>query len=87
MGFIKMIIELMLFYYVIKFLAKLFLPIVVKKVVKKANENFQQQYQNQQPKQSNYKQKDGVILDDSKVEKVVKTNSKVGEYVDFEEIE
>ena len=38
-------------------------------------------------KQNNYKQKDGVILDDSKVEKKPQTNNKVGEYVDFEEIE
>jgi Domain of unknown function (DUF4834) len=87
MGLIRMLFELILFYYVIKFIAKLFLPIVVKKVVKKAEENFQQQYQNQQQNQTNYKQKDGVIFDDSKVNKTKKSNNTVGEYVDFEEIE
>lgn len=86
MGFIRMIIELILFYYVLKLLARLFLPIVAKKVVEKVNNDFEKQFQNQQ-NQSNYKQKDGVILDDSKVEKKPKTNDKVGEYVDFEEIE
>ncbi len=84
-GFIQMVIEIMLFYYVVKFLGRLFMPYIIKKAAEKVGENFQEQFKNTQ-KQNNYKQKDGVILDDSKVEKKPQTNNKVGEYIDFEEI-
>jgi hypothetical protein len=52
---------------------------MVKKVVEKAGQNFQQQHQNQQ-NQSNTKESNPT---DSKP----RENKKVGEYVDFEEIE
>jgi hypothetical protein len=52
---------------------------MVKKVVEKAGQNFQQQQQNQQ-NQSNTKESNPT---DSKP----RENKKVGEYVDFEEIE
>lgn len=82
MGFIKMIFEIILFYYVIKFLSKLFLPVVIKKVVNKAEQAFQEQYQNTQ----NPQQKDEVIFDASKARNPRETK-KVGDYVDFEEID
>ena len=44
-GFIKTIFYMIAFYYIFKFLAKLFLPVLVKKVVEKAGENFQKQQQ------------------------------------------
>lgn len=81
-GFIEMILEIIIFYYVVKFLAKLFLPLMLKKVVEKAGQNFQEQYQNSQNQQT----KDDVIINSSKSEKPRETK-KVGEYVDFEEIE
>jgi len=71
-----------MFYYVFKFLARLFLPYMVKKVVEKAGQNFQQNYQNQQ--NSNTTQDSNPMnSSDSKP----RVNKKVGEYVDFEEIE
>lgn len=83
-GFIKMIIQIALFYYAIKFLARIFMPYIIEKTSEKIKQNIENQINNQQ--QNNYKQKDGVIIDDSKVEKPKKSNDKVGEYVDFEEI-
>lgn len=82
-GTIETILYIMAFYYVFKFLAKLFLPIVVKKVVEKASQNFQNQYQSQNAHSQN---QDKVIVDDSK-SKTPRSTKKVGEYVDFEEIE
>jgi hypothetical protein len=67
---------------VFKFLARLFLPYMVKKVVEKAGQNFQQQYQNQH-KQNNTQDFNPGNSTDSKP----RENKKVGEYVDFEEIE
>ncbi len=80
-GFVKMIFSLIIFYYVVKFLAKLFLPILVKKAVEKAGEKFQQN----QNYNTNQNYQDEIIIN-KKSDKPHETN-KVGEYVDFEEIE
>lgn len=87
-GFIKTILYIVLFYYAFKFLARLFLPMLVKKVVQKAGQNFQQQYtyQNQQHNQYQQTTKDEIIIDTAKSTKPRETK-KVGEYVDYEEIE
>jgi uncharacterized membrane-anchored protein YitT (DUF2179 family) len=80
-GFIKMIFEIILFFYVIKFLAKLFLPVLAKKVVQKAQENFEKHQSNV----FNTNQNDQII-NNPKSDKPRETK-KVGEYVDFEEID
>lgn len=62
-------------YNVLKFLAKLFLPIMAKKVVEKAEQQFrnqQEQYQNTQQNKQDTKPKE---------------SKKVGEYIEYEEIE
>lgn len=81
-GFIETLFYILMFYYVIKFLARLFLPYMVKKVVEKAGQNFQQNYQNQQNPNTT-QDSNPLNSTDSKP----RENKKVGEYVDFEEIE
>ena len=84
-GTIKVIFYILIFFYVLKFLARIFLPVLVKKVVEKASQNFQQQYSNQQ--QHTYQQsKDEVVIDTSNAKKSRETK-KVGDYVDYEEID
>jgi len=86
-GFIKAIFYMIAFYYIFRFLAKLFLPIVVKKVVEKAGQNFQQQQQRSQ--QTNWKKtsnNDEIIIDTAN-SKNPRETKKVGDYVDYEEIE
>jgi hypothetical protein len=89
-GFIKTLLYMIMFYYVFKFLAKLFLPILVKKAVEKAGESFQQQqqYSQQQYTQNNrnYTHHDEIIVDTAR-SKNPKETKKVGEYVDYEEID
>jgi hypothetical protein len=86
-GFIKALFYMLAFYYIFKFLARLFLPVLVKKVVKKAGENFQKQQHNAQ---ANSWQKtpnnDEVIINAANAKKPRETK-KVGDYVDYEEIE
>ncbi|MBF2708055.1 DUF4834 family protein [Flavobacterium soyangense] len=86
-GLIRDIFYIMIFYYVFKFFAKLFFPIVVKKVVEKASENFQKQQQNAQ---GNSWQKtpnnDEIIINTANAKKSRETK-KVGDYVDYEEID
>jgi hypothetical protein len=89
-GFVRTLFYMIMFYYVFKFLAKLFLPILVKKAVEKAGENFQQQqqYAQQQYAQNSrrYNNKDEIIVDTAR-SKNPKETKKVGEYVDYEEID
>jgi uncharacterized ion transporter superfamily protein YfcC len=76
-GFVRTIFWIIAIYYIIKILARLFLPVIAKKVVEKASQQFQQQqenYQNQNTTQNQTNQK-------PKEKKIV------GDYVDFEEIE
>ncbi|SDW38780.1 DUF4834 family protein [Flavobacterium degerlachei] len=86
-GFIRIVFYILAFYYIFKFLAKLFLPLIVKKVVQKAGENFQQQQQRSQSTSwGNTQSKDEVIYD-TKNDKNPRETKKVGEYVDYEEID
>jgi hypothetical protein len=82
-GFIKFIFYLVLFFYAIKFLARIFLPLLVKKAVEKAGQNFQQQYQQQNPA---YNNREPHFDNQSKSGRPRETK-KVGEYVDYEEID
>jgi hypothetical protein len=75
-GLLKAILYILAFYYIFKFLARLFLPVIAKKVVEKASEQFQQQQQNQ-----NQTNTHSATSEKPKEKKIV------GEYVDFEEIE
>lgn len=85
-GFIKMIFYVILFFYIFKFLARLFLPVIVKKVVQKAGENFQQQYQsNNNPFQGNYTKEE--VKSKSSINSNPKSTKKVGEYIDYEELD
>lgn len=72
------IIGIVIIYYVIKFLARLFLPAIANKVVEKASEQMRQQQEQYQNQNSNYQ--------NPKSDKPRETK-KVGEYIDYEEIE
>ena len=77
---IETIITLIFIYYILKFLARLFLPLLAKKVVEKAIEQFQKQQYNYSETNQNQN------IKKSKSYKPHETK-KVGDYVDFEEIE
>lgn len=82
-GLLETLLYIIAFYYLLKFVARLLLPIMVQKVVQKAGENFQQQYQQQSKSAPN---QDDIIRDTAQQTKPRETKI-VGEYVDFEEIE
>ena len=86
-GIIKTIFYILVFYYIFKFLARLFLPVIVKKVVQKAGENFQKQQQNTQGDSwQKTPNNDEIIIDTANAKKSRETK-KVGDYVDYEELE
>jgi hypothetical protein len=85
-GLLKVILYAVAFYYVFKFLARIFLPVLVKKAVEKAGENFQQQQRAYQSYQNHTSSGDEINYQTAKSDKPRETK-KVGEYVDYEEIE
>lgn len=86
-GLVKMILILMLIYFGVKILARLFAPFLVKYVAKKAEQRFGDQFGqfNQRPQQETNKKEGEVSID--KIPKTKTSNKNVGDYVDYEEIE
>ncbi|MEW4925419.1 DUF4834 family protein [Algibacter sp. 2305UL17-15] len=82
-GFFRMILIILLIYFGVKILARLFAPFLMKYVAKKAEQKFGQQF-NRPPKEA--PKKEGEITID-KIPKQHQSNKDVGDYVDYEEIE
>jgi hypothetical protein len=88
-GLMRAIFFMIAFYYIFKFLARIFLPVLVKKAVEKAGENFQKQqqyYSQNNSGQRAYRNNDEIIIDTANVKNPRETK-KVGDYVDYEEID
>ena len=85
MQLLRTILIILLVYYAIKILTKLFAPMLMryasKKMEKKFGEAFKQ-YQNQEQSGN-----EGETVIDKNTKNNSKTDKKVGEYIDFEEIE
>jgi hypothetical protein len=87
-GLMKVIFYMIAFYYIFKFLARIFLPVLVKKAVEKAGENFsrQQQYSQDNSWQKTRSNNDEIIINTANAKNPRETK-KVGDYVDYEEID
>ncbi len=86
-SFIRTVFYILMFYYLFKFLARLFLPMLVKKAVEKAGENFQKQQQQTQDAAWKRAQTNDEIIYKETESKNPRETKKVGDYVDYEEIE
>lgn len=82
-GFFRTLLIIILIYYVIKFLSRLFAPLLMRFIAKKAEEKFGQ-FQ-QRPQQEVPKKEGEVTID--KMPNTKTSNKDVGEYVDYEEID
>lgn len=86
-GLVMMILYILLIYFGIKILARLFAPFLVKFVAKKAEQRFGQQFGGfQKGAQPKPPKKEGEVT----IEKIPNTrtsNKDVGDYVDYEEID
>jgi len=82
-GLFKWLLIICLVYYGLRFLMRLLAPVIVQEVVKKAEKNFNRQngYNDTQHTQSRQNTYSKPVSDKPKEKK------KVGEYIDFEEIE
>lgn len=82
-GLIRTILIILVIYFGIKILARLFSPFLIKFVVKKAEEQFGGQFGSQQ--QESPKKEGEVTID--KMPKTKSSNKNVGDYIDYEEID
>ena len=83
-GLLKTILIIMLVYYGIKILSRIFAPALLRYVTKKAEKQFGQQF-NQYNRQEPQKNEGETVID--KMPKGKTSNKTVGEYVDYEEID
>ncbi|WP_055444972.1 DUF4834 family protein [Lacinutrix himadriensis] len=83
-GVVKVILIILLIYYGVKILSRLFAPILLKFITKKAEQRFGEQFGGfrNPPPQKN----EGEITID-KMPNNKSSNKNVGEYVDYEEVE
>ncbi len=82
-GVLKVILIILLIYYGLKVLTRIFGPLLLRYVTKKAGEKFQQQFNQYQHAQQSA---EGEVTIDKKP-KAKSSNKDVGEYIDYEEID
>ncbi|MBJ6368822.1 DUF4834 family protein [Snuella sp. CAU 1569] len=86
-GLLRTILIILMVYFGVKILARLFMPFLAKYVVKKAEQRFGGQFDQSQnrPKQEQPKKEGEVSID--KIPNTKTSNKDVGDYVDYEEID
>lgn len=90
LGLLRTILFILLIYFVFKILARIFAPILLRFVAKKAEQKFGQQFggfQNQANQRQKETRKEGETVIDKMPNQNKKSNEKVGEYIDYEEID
>ena len=88
MTFLKTILIVLLVYFALKFLIRLATPYFMRYLSKKAGQQFEKFFgdiPNMSKQQE--KEKEGNITIDKMPRRNSRTNNKVGEYVDYEEVE
>lgn len=86
MTFLKTILIFLLIYFGFKFLIKLAWPYIMRYITKKAGQKFQQAFGNASA-QNVKREKEGSVTLEKVPNKNGKSNQKVGEYVDYEEVD
>ncbi len=90
MGLLKTVLIILLFYFGFKILARLFAPLLLRFVAKKAEQKFGDQFggfKNQANQKQQQKQKEGETVIDKMPNQNKTSSDKVGEYIDYEELD
>lgn len=85
MTFLKTILIVLLVYFGLKFLIKLATPYLMRYISKKAGQQFEQFFGNSP--NANPQEKEGSITIDKNPTHNARSSKKVGEYVEFEEVD
>jgi hypothetical protein len=84
MVFLKTILIILLVYYLLKFLVKLYAPKILSYAAKKTESHFKQAFDNQDAASE---EQVGDVIINKKTTKKKADSEKVGEYIDFEELD
>ena len=87
MAFLKTILIILLGYYLLKIVAKFFAPRLINYAAKKTESRFKEAFEGFNQGQPPQDEQVGDVIIDKKTEKRQRTGEKVGEYIDFEEID
>ena len=87
MGFLKTILIILLVYYFLKILGKLFAPRMFRYAAKKTEEHFKEKFEGFAEQNNSNEEQIGDVIIENKSTKKKNTSKNVGEYIDFEEIE
>ncbi len=85
-GFVRTILIILLVWYGVKILSRVFAPVLMRYVAKKAQQKFGKQFKQYQKPPPTTKN-EGEISIDKMPNKNKTSNKDVGEYVDYEEID
>ncbi|MDN3724014.1 DUF4834 family protein [Aequorivita sp. SDUM287046] len=84
--FLKTILIVLLVYFGLKFLIRLATPYLMRYISKKAGQQFEQFFGNNS-NMGNQREKEGNITIDKNPSRNSRSSKKVGEYVEYEEVE
>ena len=87
MTFLKTVLILLLVYFGLKFLLRFFGPRIMRYLMKKAGQRFEKSFGYASTANSAPREKEGKVSIDFAPPASKASNSKVGEYVDYEEID
>ena len=83
----KVLALILLTYLLLKYLVRIFAPILLRRFAHKMQERFKQQFNNQQNNSEDLRKKEGEVSIESRDDFQHKQTNDLGEYVDFEEVE
>ncbi|MEH6680051.1 MAG: DUF4834 family protein [Sediminicola sp.] len=87
MGFLKTVLIILLVYFFLKILIRWFAPKLFKFATKKAEKHFRERFNGFPDQGDTTGQREGEVIIEKRSDKSTRSSKKVGEYIDFEEIE
>jgi len=88
MALLKTILIIGLFYYLFRFLGKLFAPKIINYAAKKTEAHFKERFGDfSQQQQPTHEERVGDVIIDKKPTRKKSSSNTVGDYIDFEEVE
>jgi len=87
MAFLRTILIIILVYYGLKFLVRLFAPKILNYAAKKTESHFKQAFEGFANERPTQEEEIGDVIIKKKTTKKKNDSEKVGEYIDFEELD
>ena len=87
MGLLKIILIIIVVYYIIKLTLRILAPVMARKMMEKAARNFEDQFNNPYYKQRPVTKEGETRIEKKPDESTSKNDSQDGEYIDYEEVD